>query len=200
VSVKAVAPRAEILAFEPNAGLIEGLQKVAASFEGVRVVGAGCAAEMALRTLFTPVARGIVFDQWARLEPIDTSKALDQIRRSGFTWCRPRDVSIQTATCLFIPLDGLMASSEMTIDLLKIDVEGAEADVVAGSMNLITRDQPLLMAEAPNATLVQVLEGLGYEHHVSRHGPNSLFVHPHRDRGLDRHQLARFFVQHPTGQ
>jgi hypothetical protein len=43
-------------------------------------------------------------------------------------------------------LDGLISSNE--IDIIKIDVEGAELGVVRGSENLVARSRPLVMFES----------------------------------------------------
>ena len=49
------------------------------------------------------------------------------------------------------------------IALIKIDVEGAAAAVVAGAMRLIARDRPILIVEGEAAELLPLLESVGYE-------------------------------------
>jgi FkbM family methyltransferase len=193
VSIKSVVPDAEILALEPNPGLLEPLHRVAILYSGVHVVGVGCGATTGMRKLFTPVARGIVFDQWASLQEMAPAEALACIKDGGFKWCRAEDVSVRAAMCVVVPLDDIISASDGPIDLLKIDSEGSEAEVVAGATGIINRDLPLLLAERPSAPLVDLLIGLGYENYRSRHGENSLFLHPDRDRGLDRQRLERLF-------
>jgi FkbM family methyltransferase len=195
VSIKSVAPEAEILALEPNLDLVAALERVAAMYEGVQVAGVGCAASTGMRILYTPVARGIVFDQWASLQAIAHADALAVIKENGFSWCEAKDVSVKAAACVVVPLDAIISAPERTVDLLKIDSEGSESEVIAGANELINRDKPLLLAERPSPRLIELLQGRGYEHYQSLQGENSLFIDPLRNRGVDGQRLERLFVK-----
>lgn len=188
VTIKSLAPSARIVAFEPNLQLLPALQRVAKRYDKVTIAPVGCARSTAMSTLYTPVARGIVFDQLASLEPLHHSATLDLVRHSGFAWCAESDLEIRQSTAVFAPLDLMVGPDFPTVDLLKIDVEGAELDVVAGGMELIRRDHPLIIAERPDAALISLLAGLGYEHHASRHGQNSVFVSPEKHK-IDHRML-----------
>jgi len=194
VSIKSVAPDAGILAFEPSGNLVAALRRVALDYSDVSVLAIGCGRDVGLSTLYVPVARGIVFEQYASLTKPDLAEVLDLVRQEGFTWCREEDLTIHVEFCAFAPLDALLGAEARRVDLLKIDVEGAELDVVHGGRELIERDRPLILAERPNDELVRILADVGYEHHRSRQGENSVFVRPQHDRGIDRASLAAMFL------
>lgn len=77
-------------------------------------------------------------------------------------------------------LDGVWEDLERpTITLVKMDVEGAEVDVLAGSKHFLTACRPLLLIEANTVEYLNALKGklepLGYRHHH----PDSFVVHNH---------------------
>ena len=66
-------------------------------------------------------------------------------------------------------LDALLAETELPPpDLIKMDVEGAEVDVLAGAFQTITRFRPLLLIElhGTNEPIAQALETQEYITHV----------------------------------
>lgn len=72
------------------------------------------------------------------------------------------------------PLDGFELAD---VALLKVDVEGMEADVLEGALDTIRRCEPLIFAEAwdheAHARVAGVLEPLGYRH-VKTYGATPL--------------------------
>jgi FkbM family methyltransferase len=61
-------------------------------------------------------------------------------------------------------LDSLRAAGLPRPDLIKIDVEGAEADVIAGARKLLEEARPVLIIELhhTNRAVAEAFEGLGY--------------------------------------
>lgn len=77
-----------------------------------------------------------------------------------------------------VTVDGLAADDPRPVSLLKIDVQGAEALVIAGSRRILERDHPALFVElddtslrrlgASAAELIETLAELGYRPHRLR--------------------------------
>jgi FkbM family methyltransferase len=84
-----------------------------------------------------------------------------------------------------VTLDQLVAGDTRTTSLVKIDVQGAEALVLAGARDLIARDRPAILVEidapalarmgsSPRA-LIETIMTLGYEaRQLTRTGPGAL--------------------------
>ncbi|HEX6694048.1 MAG TPA: FkbM family methyltransferase [Longimicrobiales bacterium] len=71
-------------------------------------------------------------------------------------------------TVLQIRLDDLYA--ERPIRLMKIDAEGHDLEVLRGAAEIIRRHQPALLVEAGGREVVDWLESLGYDRHISAEG------------------------------
>ncbi len=87
--------------------------------------------------------------------------------QSGLDGVRLGQAEVGRVTCEVVPLDELWAErGRPRVDAVKVDVEGAEADVLHGATALLRRDRPLLVVEAPTdparADLVDLLAPLGY--------------------------------------
>jgi FkbM family methyltransferase len=84
------------------------------------------------------------------------------------------------ATVQIRRLDTLMSEAHLPApDVMKIDVEGAEADVIAGGHETLMRDRPILMIElhGTNAEVASALEAIGYRASVLGRG-GSIFQVP----------------------
>lgn len=85
-------------------------------------------------------------------------------------------------------LDGIAKEYNIRkIDLIKIDVEGAELDVLKGSRNILERDRPILLVEVhfdydwEPETVYGLLQELGYSFTMEKRSNKSLVVaHPER--------------------
>ena len=70
----------------------------------------------------------------------------------------PRCIStVQTVT-----IDDFMRIESSTPDLIKIDVEGAELDVITGMHDLLTTSRPDIIVDTPTPSVVELLRGHGY--------------------------------------
>jgi len=70
-----------------------------------------------------------------------------------------------TATVQIRRLDSMMSEADLPApDVMKIDVEGAEVDVLAGGRETLMRYRPILMIElhGTNAGIASALEKIGY--------------------------------------
>jgi FkbM family methyltransferase len=88
---------------------------------------------------------------------------------------QPVDYGKPTLTVRSISLDSLMLER---VDLIKIDVEGMEAEALDGAAKLIERCKPILFVEtikSDKAAITAALEGSGYM--VLPHGMNVLAIH-----------------------
>lgn len=61
------------------------------------------------------------------------------------------------------------------VSFIKIDVEGHEAQVLAGLEGLLRRDRPRLLIEGQDESIHQTLQALGYQREVMPGSPNSIF-------------------------
>ncbi|GLZ41869.1 FkbM family methyltransferase [Actinokineospora sp. NBRC 105648] len=65
---------------------------------------------------------------------------------------RVPQVETGAVRCEVVPLDELWAArGRPRVDAIKVDVEGAEPDVLRGATAILRRDMPLLVVEAPTA-------------------------------------------------
>jgi FkbM family methyltransferase len=124
-----VAPRARHIAFEPIPSVAEEL---AARFEGVvcRAVALGARAEVTKFCHFTKL------DGWSGLRR--NAEISDE--RGG-----PELIDVEVST-----LDAELADLIPTV--VKIDVEGAELDVLRGGRSLLSRTRPVLIFEHVSET------------------------------------------------
>lgn len=90
----------------------------------------------------------------------------DYLSTGGSLDARPGDERWQRSYVQVASLDSFVAAQSAEIALLKLDVEGHEADCIEGARNLIARSEPDIFFETvtqPVATRVQtLLGGLGY--------------------------------------
>jgi hypothetical protein len=87
----------------------------------------------------------------SRLELFIPTRGVDTIaslRRPGVGHGRSRSVLVDV-----VALDDFTAARQVTnIDLIKLDVEGAEMDVLAGAREMMRRTQPCWLFEALDST------------------------------------------------
>ena len=84
-----------------------------------------------------------------------------------------------------VPVVTLDSMDLPKVKLIKIDVEGMEADVLLGARQLIARTQPVIFVENNNAeksrALIQLLDDLGYRcwwHLASYYNPDNFYANP----------------------
>ena len=176
--VTCVAPR--IVAFEPMAVLAERL--VARRDDAVeRIEQCALGSVRAEVVLHIPVYNGYVFDGLASLDE-DEAHWLNGDRMFGFD---PAKLSLRRETVQVRRLDEF----DLAPDVIKIDVQGTEADVIDGARRTLERSRPVLLLEAPSAQLVDRLDAMGFRSFALRDGtlvpdaqgdPNTFFMTPER--------------------
>src|SRR5262249_5275188 len=89
----------------------------------------------------------------------------------GTTMARVRDAwspqTVQSSTVASVSLDAYVSEHGVTPDLIKIDVEGAELQVIRGARQLLANTRPMLIFESWPAleeriALYDLLDGLEY--------------------------------------
>jgi hypothetical protein len=149
----------------------------------------GLAAAPAEMTLFVPTYAGYRFDGLASLNREEAEGWLSEKTLVGF---RREHLRIEERTISLAALDSFGVSPAF----VKIDVQGAEAEVLAGSRETLGRHHPVLIVEAAlDSEPSRILSSLGYEAFAFARGRltprtvstrNGVFVHPQGVRGLDR--------------
>lgn len=178
-SMRLFAPQATIHAFEPNPLLAE---HVTQRFAGpqLHVHPCGLGAEPSSLLLHLPRYGHTVYDTRAALTP---QAAGDFLSEEHFVAFSPDRAAVITEEVEIRTLD----SFALRPHAVKIDVEGADAAVIEGGWDTITRHQPLLMIEFPSADTRSRLQEVGYVPHELVEGVlvpsddaelNTLFLQP----------------------
>lgn len=138
-----------VYAVEPNPALGEELLAIGENVE-VLPVGAWCAPEW---YEFTTYGQDVHLSAFFAHGGINTGEPTGSVR----IWCQPIDE---------MPIAG-------RVDFIKIDVEGAESEVVLGAMTTIQHDRPRLIIEAhtyiKGLLIAQILKMWGYAVEAVRH-------------------------------
>lgn len=124
---KLVGPHGHVVAYEPNLIAYECLVHNMRAYPNVSVV-------------FGALGRQI---SWGAIEMANENLGMARVVLKG-----ERDIPISTLDIDF-PAHG------PKIDFIKIDVEGMEPAVIAGGMQLLTRDRPALYVEVNRPVLAQ---------------------------------------------
>lgn len=157
VSFKAVLPDATVASFEPEPVAYRAAAKVGARFADVTVHPFGLGASDATLTLSVPKCRRVRFPQLAStLRDPERVAAIQQA--GGFWWVDAVSVTYDDTEVQVRTLDSL----GLRPDVVKIDVEGGEAAVLAGGHRTIEQHRPVVMIE-PNIEALTMLAGMGYE-------------------------------------
>lgn len=133
-----------VLAFEPNAAIGADLACCAAG--NIEIHQVALSTEDGWGELFVPQVAGVEQHGWASFDPYNLPDA--------------------TAVAAFeVPVRSLDGYDLHGVDFIKIDVEGHEADVLAGARETLRRDRPALLAEVRRANFERVaclLSEFGY--------------------------------------
>jgi len=97
--------------------------------------------------------------------------------------------------CQTVSVDDLIAAGTPAPSLMKIDVEGAESQVLAGAVKCLEQARPILIVETTDETLCKRLKAGGYEI-FQLDGGNILALPP----GLDREPIAQKFSVRPVAR
>jgi FkbM family methyltransferase len=157
LSIKRVLPDARVITFEPAARHAGKLQSLASRLGRVTVETYALSDEEGEATLHWPVYNGLAMHGLASLDPDEVMSWLGPDGIYGF---RRELLSIATETVPVHRLDGL----GLDPDIVKLDVQGAEAMVLRGALQTLERSRPAVMAEAAGEgdEVSELLRPLGY--------------------------------------
>ena len=154
-SFRLVMDEPHITSFEANPHLAEYLSD---RFRGVDVHAVALGASKATMRLYIPHYGNAAWDTRSSLSPEVAAAAL---RSSEFWWFDRSRLKVEERTVPVRTLD----SFGVRADIIKIDVEGAEAAVVAGGVKTISQWQPVMLGEGDMAEAGKLVAELGYEPH-----------------------------------
>jgi FkbM family methyltransferase len=156
VSLKAVFPHAIVDAFEPNPQFRPCLEALAAVYgESVRIHPYGLGRVEGRQRFYVPAAGDDVYTEEGstRLDQFAKQWIVDRFRERGDVRLEESLVDIRRGDAL-----------QLSPDIVKIDVEGAEIDVLVGLEDTIRRSHALLLVENNDWDAVTpFLAELGYE-------------------------------------
>ncbi len=137
-------------------------------------------------TLRTPVIRGDMHHGWSSL--VDNIFNLEEAQKHYGDQFIIEEEHVQIST--------LDSQGLENVTFLKIDVEGAEEDVLRGGMELLKRDKPIINIELVEfvrpgciAAVRQLLADIGYQGFFM-YGNNQIF--PMENFRLDQHQVSQY--------
>jgi FkbM family methyltransferase len=160
ISFKSVVARARIQSFEPTPFSFDIAARVAKVFGDVAVSGFGLSDRNVRLPIFTPVIDGLLVTPLTSLhpsafEPGGTMHKLltDDIAKGAEVSLFAQEIELRRGDDLgFAP------------DVVKIDVEGAELQVLRGLKQTIEAHGPLIMTEKSDAIgIARYLAGFGYD-------------------------------------
>jgi FkbM family methyltransferase len=181
LSIKRVLPQARVISFEPASCHAGELNAVAARLPDVGLQACALSDASGEAELCWPVYNGMSMHALASL---DRDEALGWIGPTSIYGFDGRRLELQTERVTLRRLDDL----ELEPDVIKIDVQGTEACVLAGGLETIARTRPAVMAESleEGGAAHAVLAGLDYVVATFRKG--------RFERGSSAYALNRFLL------
>lgn len=158
-------PGSHVIAFEPLPSAFRRLQAATASVSGRVTLRPEALSDRAgTVTLAVPRVGGVAQEEWASI-----AKDYEAIRAAD-----PRIEAVETWTVKTIPLDALGLTD---VTAMKIDVEGAEEEVLRGALDTLRRCCPVLSIEIEErhrpgsvAAIPRLLLPLGYRGYFEFYG------------------------------
>ncbi|WP_342362794.1 FkbM family methyltransferase [Terrarubrum flagellatum] len=160
ISFKSVNPEAQIRSFEPATFSFAIASRVARVFQEAQVFNFGLSDRTTRLPIFTPVIDGLLVTPLSALDPSAFEPNGTMHRFLMEDIAKGADVS------LFSQEIELRRGDEFALspDVIKIDVEGAELQVLAGLEETIGAHRPLIMTEKSDAVgIARFLADFDYE-------------------------------------
>jgi FkbM family methyltransferase len=186
-SILLFKPAADVFTFEPNPLLAQKLKTRYRVQPNVRVIPKGLSDAVGTFSMFVPCYKRLACDELASLDRQAAESWINHDRVFGFD---PANLRVSEVQCKVSMLDLFHLSPVF----IKVDVQGAEYNVLAGAQETLRRCEPVLLVEdyRGNPNTVRLIERLGYEElcldHVGRQNTgkrdNSLLITPSRMRDL----------------
>lgn len=185
--LKRALPGAFVVSFEPNPVTYRTLRQVAARFDDAITYNVGLGAAETEAIMHIPRCAGLVFDQLARIARPDVGETVRALKSFGFAFASPANVTFERRVISVRRLDDFALSP----DFIKIDVEGAELQVLEGAVRTLASARPALLVErgerpevtaflSPHGYLRCVYANGALSFAARRPAPTSFFVHESR--------------------
>lgn len=156
VALQRYARAHRIVTVEPNPLLAHHLRQQFGGSGNVEVVELGLGLAHGRQQIHVPRYRGYVYDGIASLDREAAAEWLNARRIARFS---ARHLSVDSFSVQVERLDAL----GLAPDLIKIDVQGFEAQVIGGGLHTIATHKPLLIVERPDEQIVAILGKLGLD-------------------------------------
>jgi FkbM family methyltransferase len=159
LSITLVAPRATIVAFEPNLRLAGKIKRRWQANPLVTVHAVGLSDRPATLPLYVPSYRGMVYDG---LASFDRREAVEWLNGDALYGFRPERLTVDVTECSLSTLDSFTFSQQPY--LIKVDAQGHEYKVLAGGTATLASAHPVLLVEGPwrDPAIAPHLRKLGY--------------------------------------
>lgn len=154
VALQRVAKPKKIISFEPNSVLAKRLVRKFSADRSVQVRELALSDREGEFTLYIPIYMNYVYDGLASL---NIDEARGWFTSDRFAFFNPSRLHIEKVTVPTATLDSL----RLTPDVVKIDVQGAEAKVLAGGLSTFRKVQPITIMEVPSEAIVAQMEEFG---------------------------------------
>lgn len=161
-AIRLFLPQAGVHTFEPNPRLAQSLERRHESDARLHVHTTALGESAGYLTLHVPVYNGYVFDGLASVHEAEARDWLEG-RIIGYS---SKKLQLLTYRVRVMTLDELQLDPQF----MKIDVQGAEAEVLRGGLTTLREHRPFLLVEAPSAAVTDVLDPLGYRAHYWQKG------------------------------
>lgn len=160
ISLKMVNPEAQIRSFEPGAFSFAIASRVARVFPEAQVFNFGLSDRTTRLPIFTPVVDGLLVTPLSALDPsaFEPTGTMHKFLTE--------DIAKGADVALFVQEIELRRGDEFSLspDVIKIDVEGAELQALAGLEETIGLHRPIIMTEKSDAAgIARFLADFDYE-------------------------------------
>lgn len=165
-----------VVCFEPQKSMAKLIE--CRRFNDCKVIDLALGSNCKKMNIFVPIYRGIVFDGLASSSEVEARKFFNSSRFFFFDESR---LFISKSTIERRTLD----SFDFSPALIKVDVQGAELDVLKGAASTIAHHKPIIFIERPEPNKeTKFLNTFGYEGYVweknrlykRSHGYNVIFL------------------------
>ena len=157
-SMRLMQPEADIISYEPNIDLAGKITKLFQSDRRVKVQSFGLSDTVGAFDLFVPYYGNFPYPGLASLSE---EEARSWLSAETLYFFRAKNVHVKRIRCNIETLD----SQALSPYFMKIDVQGAEFDMLRGSLATLERHQPILLIESPgrDPRITSLLDSLGYQ-------------------------------------
>lgn len=195
-SMRLVQPDSHIVSYEPNVDLADKITQLFRADQRVTVQAFGLSDVAGSFDLFVPYYGNFPYPGLASLSE---EEARAWLSAETLYFFRPKNVHVRRIRCRLETLD----SQALSPYFMKIDVQGAEFDMLRGSVATLKRHQPILLIESPgrDPRITSLLESLGYQEfefvdgHFLRQqsqGMNGFFLTSQRQGELNAYRPGLF--------